>query len=78
MILICRSGRQSYGDAAIGWVQVRRTNNICVVKGKITPEHNVRKKQYSVSCEVDESLQKIVDIQCYDCAASSGNSRFDF
>lgn len=38
-----RSGRDSYGDSAVGWVQVRRDKNVCTVKAKITPEHNVNK-----------------------------------
>lgn len=72
-LFVYRSGRPSYGDAAVGWVQVRRENNVCIVKSKITPEHNVKKKQYSVSCNIDEALEKIENIQCHDCAASSGN-----
>lgn len=38
-----RSGRDSYGDSAVGWVQVRRDKNVCTVKAEITPEHNVNK-----------------------------------
>lgn len=68
----CRSGRKSYGDSAIGWVQVKRCNKICTVKAKITPEHSVRKKQYAVTCTVDEELENILTVQCHDCAASSG------
>ncbi|XP_050314809.1 uncharacterized protein LOC126749172 [Anthonomus grandis grandis] len=51
-----RSGRKSYGDSAIGWVQVKRCDKICTVKAKITPEHSVRKKQYAVTCTVDEDV----------------------
>ncbi|XP_074026507.1 uncharacterized protein isoform X3 [Leptinotarsa decemlineata] len=36
-----RSERCSYGDSAIGYVPVNREANICVVKARITPEHNV-------------------------------------
>ncbi|KAL0098848.1 hypothetical protein PUN28_020793 [Cardiocondyla obscurior] len=38
------SSRESYGDSAIGYVSVKREGPICVVKGKICPEHKVRKK----------------------------------
>ncbi|KAG5898239.1 hypothetical protein JTB14_029618 [Gonioctena quinquepunctata] len=41
------------------------------VKGEITPEHNVRKKQYTVSCNIDEEVEKVLDVQCHDCAAAS-------
>ncbi|KAL1488098.1 hypothetical protein ABEB36_012941 [Hypothenemus hampei] len=67
-----KSGRQSYGDAAVGWVQVRRENKICTIRAKITPEHNVRKKQYGIICNINEELESVVDVQCHDCAASSG------
>lgn len=67
-----RSGRKSYGDSAIGWVQVKRCKNTCIVKAKITPEHQVRKKQYAVTCTVDEESEKVLAVQCHDCAASSG------
>lgn len=56
----------------MGWVQVRREQNVCTVKAKITPEHNVKKKQYAVICSIDEVTGKVLDLQCHDCAASSG------
>uniref|UniRef100_A0AAR5QC40 Uncharacterized protein n=1 Tax=Dendroctonus ponderosae TaxID=77166 RepID=A0AAR5QC40_DENPD len=55
-----RSGRYSYGDSAVGWVQVRRDKNLCTVKAKVTPEHNVREKQYAVSCSIDEECEKVL------------------
>lgn len=70
--MVFRSGRQSYGDAAIGWVQVRRDDNICTIKAKITPEHNVRAKQYNVTMMVNEESLKILRVECHDCAASLG------
>lgn len=56
----------------MGWVQVKRENNLCTVKGKVTPEHNIKKKQYSVTCNIDEALEKVLEVQCHDCAASLG------
>ncbi|KAJ8946144.1 hypothetical protein NQ314_008966 [Rhamnusium bicolor] len=54
-----RSGRDSYGDSAVGWVQVRRDKNLCTVKAKISPEHNVKKKQYAVTCIIDEDSESV-------------------
>lgn len=56
----------------MGGVQVKRNGNFCTVKAKITPEHNVRKKQYAVICNVDEQSGEVMDVQCQDCAASLG------
>ncbi|XP_030757972.1 uncharacterized protein LOC115883713 [Sitophilus oryzae] len=70
-----RSGRDPYGDSAVGWVQVQRIQNICTVKAKITPEHNVKKKQYAVTCVINEIAEKVLDLQCHDCAASLGGCK---
>ncbi|GBO36944.1 hypothetical protein AVEN_173953-1 [Araneus ventricosus] len=48
-IITKRSGRESYGDHAVGYVQVRRDANLCIVKAKVTPEHSLRKKAYHVT-----------------------------
>lgn len=56
----------------MGWVQVKRSGTICTVKAKITPVHNVKKKQYAVICNIDEELGDVRDVQCQDCAASLG------
>lgn len=56
----------------MGWVQVKRNGNACTIKAKITPEHNVKKKQYVVICNIDEQSGKVIDVQCHDCAASLG------
>lgn len=57
-------------------MQLRRDNNICLIKRKITPEHNVRSKQYNVSVTVDEGTDEedgnIVEVVCHDCAAFAG------
>lgn len=69
----CRASRESYGDKAIGYVQLSRKNNICTIKGRVCPEHRVRSKAYLVTLTINEKSRKIQDIQCHDCAASAGN-----
>ncbi|GBP23012.1 Beta-1,3-galactosyltransferase 6 [Eumeta japonica] len=34
-----RSSRESYGDDAVGYVQLKRESNICTVKCRVCPEH---------------------------------------
>lgn len=72
-LLIIRSGRENYGDNAIGYVQVKREGNICTVKAKVTPEHSIHKKGYSVSLVCDEQEEEVTSVKCEDCAAASGN-----
>lgn len=43
------------------------------MKAKVTPEHNVRKKQFAVNCKIDEETETVLELSCHDCAASSGN-----
>ncbi|XP_074029434.1 uncharacterized protein [Leptinotarsa decemlineata] len=74
-IKAARSQIYSYGDSAIGYVQVNRKANICVVKARITPEHNVKQKCYSVTAVCDEAEQRIVSAECEDCAAHSGGCK---
>ncbi|XP_076664263.1 uncharacterized protein LOC143375179 [Andrena cerasifolii] len=69
------SSRENYGDSAIGYVCVKRTDNICVVKGRICPEHRVRNKDYTVFLTVDETEGKIENVECLDCAASEGGCK---
>lgn len=75
-----RSARESYGDQAIGYVCVKRSSHdsICTVKCNICPEHRVRNKDYSVSLIVDEKEEKVLDVQCKDCAASSGKKIYTY
>ncbi|CAH1995927.1 unnamed protein product [Acanthoscelides obtectus] len=37
-------GRESYGDDAIGYVQLHREHGLCTLKCKMCPEHKVRSK----------------------------------
>ncbi|XP_039307968.1 uncharacterized protein LOC120358291 [Solenopsis invicta] len=69
------SSRESYGDKAIGYVCLKRDESLgtCIVQCKICPEH--RNKGYSVTLTVNEKEEKVIDVQCHDCAASSGGCK---
>lgn len=72
---ILMSSRDSYVDTAIGYVEVKREGNKCVLKAKVTPEHRIRSKMYTVSVTIDEDSETIEDIICDDCAASAGGCK---
>lgn len=70
-----RSGRESYGDSAIGYVQLERTlDNTTVVAG-VTPEHNVRSKSCQVKVNIDVKHSKITLVTCYGCVAANGECK---
>ncbi|CAH0577783.1 unnamed protein product [Chrysodeixis includens] len=69
------SARESYGDDAIGYVQLQRKDGNCTVKCKICPEHKVRAKAYNVTLIVNENDSEIISCQCHDCAASAGGCK---
>lgn len=73
VFFVDRGARKEYGDDAVGYVQLKRTGNICTVKGKITPEHRVHNKPYNVTVQIDENEEKIMSSECHDCTASHGN-----
>lgn len=75
LLLFYRSARESYGDDAIGYVQLHRELGVCTVKCKICPEHKIRAKSYNVTLIVDENESKIISCQCHDCAASAGGCK---
>lgn len=75
LIYHCRAARESYGDDAIGYVQLRRESGFCTVKCKICPEHKVRASSYNVTMVVDENNGEIVSCQCLDCVASTGGCK---
>lgn len=75
LVICCRSERESYGDNAMGYVQVKREGDICTVKARITPEHSVRKKAYHVTLTCNEIEEKILNVQCEDCAAQQGGCK---
>lgn len=70
-----RSGRESYGDSAVGYVQLKRENDLCMVRARICPEHRVRLKPYHVICNINEVRQEINQLECMDCAASAGGCK---
>lgn len=67
-----RAARESYGDNAIGYVQLKREGPICTVRAKITPEHKVVKKTYEVRAVINEQEEDVVSCKCLDYAASAG------
>lgn len=56
----------------MGYVQLKRDGNICNIQGKVCPEHQVNSKAYVVKMLVDESDEKVIEVQCQSCAASEG------
>lgn len=70
-----RSARETYGDDAIGYVQVKREGDICTVKAKITPEHKVQKKGYGCVLKCNERNEQILIAECEDCAAQKGGCK---
>lgn len=71
-----RSRRESYGDNAVGYVQVKRENQLCTVKAVITPEHRVSKKGYEVTVICNEDDEEVLSATCDSCAASLGKCNF--
>ncbi|CAG9788303.1 unnamed protein product [Diatraea saccharalis] len=63
------------GDDAISYVQVKREGNLCIVKGKICPEHKVHAKLYGVTLVIDEQEEAVKLIECHDCVASQGGCK---
>ena len=70
-----RSTRESYGDNAIGYVQVKRDGALCTVKARVTPEHKVSKKGYFLTLTCNEKEEKVLSIQCSGCAAGLGGCK---
>ncbi|CAH1106847.1 unnamed protein product [Psylliodes chrysocephalus] len=70
-----QSARKHYGDNAVGYVQLKRTNNICYLKARVTPEHKIKAKNYQVSCVINELEKKVVEVNCHDCPASEGGCK---
>ncbi|GBM70040.1 hypothetical protein AVEN_220889-1 [Araneus ventricosus] len=67
-----RSGRESYGDSAIGYVQVKRETNLCRVKAIVTPLHKITKKGYGVTVICNEEDEVVLSALCDSCAVSLG------
>lgn len=75
LLLFHRSARESYGDDAIGYVQIKREQGVCTIKCKICPEHKVRSKAYNVTLILNEKENEVISCQCHDCAASAGGCK---
>ncbi|GBL81424.1 hypothetical protein AVEN_143708-1 [Araneus ventricosus] len=65
--------RESYGDSAIGYVQVKSENNLCTEKAIVTPEHKISKKRYGVTVICNEEV--VLSALCDSCAASLGGCK---
>ncbi|CAG9760281.1 unnamed protein product [Ceutorhynchus assimilis] len=76
-IKLLRSGRQSYGDNAIGYVQLKQQAALCELKAKITPEHKIKSKNYTVLCVINTEEKEVVNTKCQDCAASEGGCKHE-
>ncbi|KZS03599.1 Uncharacterized protein APZ42_033641 [Daphnia magna] len=70
-----RAGRESYGESAIGWVQVHRHENVFTVLGVIAPEHNVTSKNCIVEVKIDIERYEIVSAICKSCVAHQGGCK---
>ncbi|XP_046961765.1 uncharacterized protein LOC124543737 [Vanessa cardui] len=69
------SSRPSYGDDAVSYVHLKRSGNMCTVRGKICPEHKVHARLYAVTVIVDEEEEAVISVQCNDCVASKGGCK---
>ena len=67
--------RESYGDSAISYVQLKRENDFCYIQAKICPEHRVRNKPYNVSVVINEKDEDVKKAECHDCIASLGTPK---
>ncbi|KAF5292141.1 hypothetical protein FQA39_LY14096 [Lamprigera yunnana] len=69
------SSRPSYSDDAVSYVQLKRDGKICIVKGKMCPEHKVHAKLYVVSVVANKEEEVVISVQCHDCVASEGGCK---
>ncbi|KAI4458070.1 hypothetical protein MML48_7g00011771 [Holotrichia oblita] len=65
-----KASKTDYGDKAIGYVQLKRDGNICIVNARIAPEHKIHSKQYKVSAVINETEEDVISCECIDCAAA--------
>ena len=70
-----RNGRESYGESAVGYVQVKRVKHIHTVVCDVAPEHKVRSKGYKVELIVNSLKGEIVSCKCYGCVAAVGGCK---
>ncbi|KAI4471882.1 hypothetical protein MML48_1g19446 [Holotrichia oblita] len=70
-----KASKTDYGDKAIGYVQLKRDGNICIVNARIAPEHKIHSKQYKVSAVINETEEDVISCECIDCAAAEGGCK---
>ena len=70
-----RNGRESYGESAVGYVQVKKTGNIYTLLCGVTPEHKVTSQSYKVEVVVDIGKGEIRSAKCFGCVASLGGCK---
>ncbi|CAH2015489.1 unnamed protein product [Acanthoscelides obtectus] len=75
VVIRYRSGRDTYGDEAIGYVQSKRERVLCIVKARITPEHRVKSNPCHCSFECDEKEETVIKLECSGCAAQEGGCK---
>ncbi|XP_053622229.1 uncharacterized protein LOC128681925 [Plodia interpunctella] len=69
------ASREAYVESAIGFVEIKCEGNLCTVKCRVTPEHKIKGKLYPVTAVIDENSEKILKLECTDCAASAGGCK---
>lgn len=69
-----KSGREGYGDNAVGYVQVKRKGKIVDVIARMTPEHKLHSTPYNVKAQIDENKASLNVVKCHDCIASQGKT----
>jgi len=67
-----RSMRRDYVESAIGYVKLKRKENICTVCSQVCPEHKTSKENYEATIAVDEKEERVIYIGCNGCQASAG------
>jgi hypothetical protein len=72
---IQRAARESYGDSAVGWIQLKEDGNLTTVIGRISPEHEVTSTAYEVQAVINTCQEEIIDASCFSCAASLGGCK---
>lgn len=71
-IKFIKSAHMDYINDAVGFVQICRNDNICVVSSSVTPDHKVQEKIYIVKIKINEQEEDILSSQCEDYVASKG------
>lgn len=53
---------------------MKRSDSVCTVRGRITPEHKVKSTPYHVEVVINEAKgeEKVITCVCKDCSAASG------